>query len=348
MTFKKSIFLLALAPLFLLSTAKADYYYDCCPPEYCSPEFCAPCSSWVVYGEWLYWRARRCQLDIAFDGLPTTSADSSTGRVHSVEPSYDHGFRVGFQKYCGDLFLDAFYTYFRNDETLSVVNTDGLVGTRLIPFSSVITQGGFDLAIGKWDIDYDTVDILVGYQWNRKKCFHPYIFGGFKYASIDQKLRTTYSEPAELFTGDFDRIIQKLDMDAYGIDLGFGAKYSIFNCFNVFGRFSYDVLLGDFKRRFIYESFLVDTGETTRSIDLHDECWHSISVFNFLFGVGYEHLFTNCWCANLGISVGYEFHQWINQPDFLGILSASTMDQLDRHLQSLGFDGLFVRASLGF
>jgi hypothetical protein len=346
MTFKKSIFLLVVAPFLLLSTAKADYYYDCCPPEYCSPEFCAPCSSWVVYGEWLYWRARRCQLDFAFNGEPSGDPDSSTGRVHSVEPCYDHGFRVGFQRYCGDLFFDAFYTYFRNDEKHTVVNIDGLSGTHYL--NAVGGSQGFELARGKWDLDLRTVDILAGYQWSRKKCFHPYVFGGFKYASIDQELKSLYSDDVAI-TGDVYKVKQKIGMCAYGIDLGIGAKYSIFNFFNVFGRVSYDVLLGDFKRRFVYETS-ADGGATfEQNVNLHDECWYSVSVFNVLFGLGYEHLFNNCWCANLGVSVGYEFHQWINQPDFLEVVADFNDEStVDRHLQSLGFDGLFVRASLGF
>ena len=60
--------------------------------------------------------------------------------------------------------------------------------------------------------------------------------------------------------------------------------------------------------------------------------------------------FEGCLCANLGFSIGYEFHRYMGMPDFLEYTGESNglNHNFNLHLQSLGFDDLFVRASLGF
>ncbi len=326
----KKGFWILLLPLLFSFEARADFgnYGNCCP------QYCDSCDDWVVYGEWLYWRSRRCDLDYAVTGA---GAGTYTGNIHSVDQSYESGWRIGVQKYCGDFFYDLTYTYFRNDESNSK-NNPALSGTRIVDDITAVTQGLITDARGKWDLDYDVVDLLAGYGFCNTSCFQPYIFGGLKLAFIDQKFEALYIEGA-----NFDRVTQKIDMDAYGINLGVGANYNFCHCFNFFGRFSYDVLLGDFTRHYNYE-----TSANADAANFKDDCWRMLSVLNLSFGLGYDFAFSNCWCSNLGISLGYEFHQWVGQPDFIDFQSESGEVTFDRHLQSLGFDGLFLRLALNF
>ncbi len=83
--------------------------------------------------------------------------------------------------------------------------------------------------------------------------------------------------------------------------------------------------------------------------NLRDDCWRMVGVYNLSFGLGYNSSYFNC--MDIGISIGYEFHQWINHPDFLNFQAEAFTDTIvsfNYHTQDLGFDGLFVRLSLGF
>ena len=328
---RKIGFLVLLFPFLFSFEARGDGYYS----NDCYSEYCNPCKDWVVYGDWLYWRARRCDLDYAvieFDG------DLGMEGPFTVEPSYDHGFCAGIQKYCGDLFFDIFYTYFRTSATSSITGSSDdftILSTRCAPFESV------DAIKAKWCLDYDIVDVLIGYQLCNTNCFQSYYFGGFKCAFIDQKFKNYYIIPNQLQT-----LTQQVDMNAYGIDLGVGGSYNICNYLDFFVRTSYDVLLGNFSRRSVC---VVEPSDIDSNYK--DECWKMVSVFNLSFGLGYDCLFPYCFCSNLGFKIGYEFHQWIGQPGFLDFIPGGDGTRtvtLSRRIQSLGFDGLFVRLSLGF
>lgn len=342
MKIKKIIYGLILAQLLLLpkvEAARCETYSDNC---------CYTDPSWNVYADWLFWRARRSQLDFAFNGDPGVfGVKLPSGSVHAVEPSYDNGFRVGVQKYCGDLFFEGYYTYFRNEESKTAIALNGQSGTHVVDSLREVNQGNFQLSRGKWNLDYDSVDLLVGYQFNKGRCLRPYLFGGFKYASIDQELTSFYSEDVAV-TGEVDLVKEKIDMSAYGVDIGVGANFSFWSCFNLFAKVSYDALIGDFKRRFTY-NISSDGGATFfQDLNLNDQSWNSLSVFNLWFGLGFDRVFNQCWCSRLSLSIGYEFHQWINQLDFLEVQAESGENTFDRHLQSLGFDGLFIRFNVGF
>lgn len=311
---------------------------------------CRYSNEWSLNGEWLYWRARRCDLDYAVPSL-NYPPELFIGDVYEVTPSYDSGFRIGLQKNCGNLFFDAIYTYFRtsaSDSAYGVGPTEEGVHLSMTHFIDLENtgppQGEVGLAEGKWKLNYDVVEILAGYAIDHRRCLQSYVFGGFKFASIDQNLQSRYVE----VPGGFDQVIvvnEPINMNAYGVDIGVGAQYE-FCRLTCFGNFSYDALLGDIKRKFTYDGTF--NGSPGNLINLKDQCWRMVSVINVQFGIGYRHLFSNCWCGSATLALGYEFHQWINLPDFLEFQGAGGEITFDRHLQSLGFDGLFLRASLSF
>lgn len=320
---------------FLFSSVRAN---DCCPTPCCA--------EWKVYGDWIYWNTRRCQLDYAtpFDSIATTAI----GNVSSVCPGYESGFRVGISRECGNTFYDLFYTYYRPDASDTTTNVDGnLAGSRIVENFTALIPGTIALAKGKWNLDYDEVNLLMGYKLCSRPCVESYVVGGFKYASIDQDFESFYSETADITT-NVDKVKESIDLNAYGVNFGLKGKYTFCKCFNLFANASHDVLLGDFNRKFTYDTS-IDGGTTfTQSVNLKDESWCMLGVYNLAFGLGYDMSFKGCWCADLSFSVGYEFHQWVNTLDFLDYQNESQEITFDRHLQSLGFDGLFVQLSVGF
>ena len=347
MKIKKLVFMLLAATSVSGLGANQCYNDPCGYDAGCCPSFLDGVS---VYGDYLYWRARKCDLDYAMnynDGVDT----QFSGKVHGVRPDWDSGFRVGLAKECGCWSLDVNYLWFRNSSNDSVTNLDGfLAGTRLINNLTDIDQGAFQYAKGSWRLDYDLVNAVAGYHCCSCGCLDANIFGGFAYAHIDQKFTSLYSETTtvEGAANLYDQATQKWDMDAYGLTFGFKPVYHFNQCFDIFGSFSYSAFAADYERRFTYDQ--TDNGGVTvvRSVNLRDDCWRISSLVDLSVGLTYS--LNNMWdCGfDAALTVGYEFQQWLNNPGFLEFQAESGEFTFDRYQSDLGFDGLFIRLDLGF
>jgi len=303
-------------------------------------------SEWTLYADYLYWRTRRCDLDFALQ-YGGDSVQPIGRELYSVEPEYNSGYRIGVVRQCDCLFFDLAYTHFHDEQKNGVqsVLIDGVLdlSDTFLPTRTFVTPGGTStLAKSAWDLDYDVVDILAGYGLSNCGCLETYVFGGLKLAFIDQRLYTTYDREVVTLTFEPYSVKQTYDLDAYGIDLGIGANYTLCGCFNFYGRFYYDVLLGNIDRAFIQNPELT-TGVST--IDLRDTCWAAINVANLAFGVGYDYKFCGCCVNSLSISIGYEFHKWINLLDFYQF---NTEYSIENSSQGFGLDGLVIHFALGF
>ncbi|MCH9625176.1 MAG: hypothetical protein S4CHLAM123_03460 [Chlamydiales bacterium] len=297
-------------------------------------------SEWTLYADYLYWRARRCNLDFA---LQNGDATLPIGRdVYSVDPEYNSGYRVGVVRQCDCLYFDIAYTHFHDSETNSLIADSVAQVDRFLPTRSFDNPESATFAKGVWDFDYDIVDAVVGYGLSNCGCLETYVFGGLKLAFIDQRLYTTYN--AEIVTDTFElySVKQTYDLDAYGVDLGIGANYTLCGCFNFYGRFSYDVLLGNLDRKFIQNPEVIASVDV---VDLRDTCWAALNVANLAFGIGYDYKFCGCCVNSLSISIGYEFHKWINLPDFYQF---NTDYSVENSSQGFGLDGLVIHFALGF
>ncbi|GAB4230602.1 MAG: hypothetical protein Tsb0021_08740 [Chlamydiales bacterium] len=336
--------------LFALITAPlaAQYNENCMVScEECdSYECCDECLNWTVYGDWLYWRARRCQLDYAlpFDG------SNAIGRVSEVCPKYDNGFRIGVETKLCDAYFGIEYTRYKTDATSTLSNPNGgIAGTQLIDAYTQLSQGSIQLARGDWDLCLDQVDLRMGYQIASECDYEAKVFGGFKFAYIDQDFNSFYSANINPQSegNNLEYIKQQVKMDGYGLELGMCGSYNLCRCLNFIGLFSYDILAADFDRHYIYETMNVDEGAVLRA-NLRDSCWKLVSVINLAVGLRYDYQNLFCRDVDLSLSLGYEFHHWINYLGFMEHQNESGEVTVDRYSDNLGLDGLFLRASLSF
>lgn len=333
MMLKKLIILPALCTMLFCMQATGNEYYTSSYDEGC-------CSDWTVYADWLYWRVRNCNLDYA---LISDTDFTNYCDVRCVEPSYSNGYRVGIQQFDDCRYLEAFYTHLHSED-------DDSVGSQL---NGVITptrmwKGNprFGRAQSEYEIDYDVVDIVGGYAKNPCCNLQTYCFGGLKLAFIDQELNTKYTDSSNAII--LNR--QSIDMNAYGLDIGFGANYTIGNCLNLFGRFSYDLMAANYERDTIQNALLVTgvPGNSVESFSLDDNCWTSLNIVNLSFGIGYESNFCGCWVNSLAIYFGYEFHQYLDMLDFYSVEIGQVEPSFKRGNPAFGVDGLMLRVAVGF
>ena len=327
---KKLIVLPALCTMLFCIQAHGNEYYASSYNEGC-------CSDWTVYADWLYWKVRNCNLDYAFINDDDQNYYQD---VRSVEPSYSNGYRVGIQQFDGCRYLEAFYTHLHSeDEDITrstAINT--ITPTRVWKVLPTDTNRAESL----YEIDYDVADIVGGYVKNSCCNLQTYFFGGLKLVFIDQVLRNSYLDEG---TPRLTLSRQNIDMNAYGLDVGIGANYTIGNCLNLFGRFSYDFMAANYERT---TTQFVSNDANERTVDVVDNCWTSLNVANLSFGVGYESNFCGCWVNRLAIYFGYEFHQYLDMLDFYSFEIGSIEPSFKRGNPAFGLDGLMLRIAIGF
>ena len=342
---RSKFLMIQMVALFLGATLSADSYcgYD--------NSDCCDSNGLGVHADWIFWQARVCDLDFAvpFDGT------NAIGDVRKVDPDYEHGFRVGVDKTCGCWSFGGNYTYYRaraSGAFADLTNGD-IAGTRIVPDYSLLTQGTIHNASANWDMNFDTADIMMGYQILSCGCFEANLIGGVKLAYIDQNMNTTYSftTQGEGPVLNVDAIRQKIDMDAYGASLGFEPSYHLSRCMDLYGVFSYDALIGKFDRTFHYQTTSGANNPVVRA-NLRDDCWSWIGVANLVVGVRSKWDDMFCGKGSVIFSAGYEFHHWFDAAGFLGHQNVDNTNAnlitIDRCLKAMGFDGPFVRLEATF
>lgn len=327
---------------------------DCCNDwNFCDANFYAAV-------DWLYWKARRCDLDLAtINGVtPLTNllADIATpGRTVCLDHKYRSGVRVAAgMEWCSGFGFGFEYTYFNPNEHTRVA-VDGVADvvtlTRvpglLVPGVGARTVLGVD---GRFDLKLNLLDLLFTYKYGCNPCRDVRAFFGARLAWIDDRLLTTYSG-AIVTTGvplyELD-LFEKNNLNAYGLTVGGQVFQDLFCSLGVYLKAGFSVLYGsyDLQSRTRYVTTSVVT--PFPGYNVKDDCSCLLSTLDLAFGLGFK----GCefCCARWSLFVGYEFHNWFEYRDYLRPLTDATtlLNVYVRNKSDLGFDGLFVRLGVEF
>jgi len=359
MKIKKTLLALGLAALFTtpgpVQGGACDPCYDpcydpcntCC--DTCFDFDCNWCEGWSVYGDYLWMATRKNNLDFV---VPTTTTPTAIGGVAEVCPGYDSGFRVGIQKECDDVYFSGSYTWYQPRAHNQINGTAGqLAGTWNVEGFGNVENSEIVAARAAYKNDYNDFNLLIGYNYCISKCISGTFFGGFKGVVMRQNFDILYSATND-FSTDLDFIYLRNKLDAYGSEVGGGLTFKIFQCLDFFGNASLDVLVGKNQRDFRIDTSTDGGATTTEVANLRDDCTKMVGIYNFQFGFTYhlpDCLFRcGCWDLSADLSVGYEFHNWINASDFLKYTNESSEVTIDRSTDTFGMDALFARFAVSF
>lgn len=339
---------------------------DCCPANPSPAQCCQPCDPCRVncdqyccdlgvegWAEWLVWRVRKCDLDFA---VPFDESDFIIGNTRAVEMDWNSGGRWGLFKNFDCFQVGAKYARITLKNHKNSIDENGnLAATRLGEDNQFTTNGAIEYAYGRYDISYDVVDAEAAYVKEECDGFGARLFGGFRYARIVQDYRTRYSSNSNdpqgtrtipftnIFISNFDGVTQHVEMVGYGIYLG-GSGYKDLACgFGVFGKASVGALIGHFDRSYKHEGHGIGVSSFTTNTYLKDNCNRLVN--NLELAAGFQYRMEGICGNDLVIKVGYEFSHWYNTQDFMMVFGGEDA-AFDRHIDSLGFDGMTLKLEI--
>lgn len=157
-----------------------------------------------------------------------------------------------------------------------------------------------------WKLDYDTIDLVLGYNWSPTSCFVVRPYFGLRGAQIDQKVNL-FSENGSLSQFSKTQRHNKQDYTSMGPLLGVKGNWGMACGFSVYASAACSVLYGKFHVK------LQNLSQLKRGVALScakrrlDGC---TTVADLAFGIQYEKCCFDK--TRLILSLGVEHHQYFN------------------------------------
>jgi Legionella pneumophila major outer membrane protein precursor len=278
---------------------------------------------------------------------PTIAAADLHPRILEAQYGRDSGLRVGV----GYQFADCWdatwnYTYFfTNGAAATEATADNpvrLTQSALFSLAMPLPATGGDFAFGS-SLNFQLHDLEFGRWINLDKSVALRLFGGFRWAMIDQKLAQSWHDALNEFpNGDVfsstGASLGVIDMEGFGIRLGSEARWKLPAGFSLFGKGSASVLAGHFH----YAVDAIDTQiraivdfppqQTTTALTYRGSTTQAVPVLEAAVGAAWTYY-------QLEVSAGYELSAWFNMANRYAFTGGAPVSN------DLLLDGLFLRVA---
>ena len=312
--FKRIQLVLAALSLTVVGQAHGDYDNsltdqecgDCCS---CQP---ACCGNGFISAGLLYWRPFVGGIDECGSGNVSESIASDgrvisrfNGRARNPDFDWDPGFRIGagYEFACSNWDVAVFYTYFRSrSHDSNSPDSD----------SSSSDSYRFDNRENRlrWNINFDLIDVVAGYEADVGSCFMFRPFIGLRGARIDQKVHRGHFQSSD---GYFSRSRDHFGGRNHEKFSGLGPLLGIEADWNIGCGFQ---LYANASTSWLYGKFHVRLNEVDNFEYLDNFCHISknldANLANFDAGLGVR--WETCFCGDiqLMLQLGFEHHQYFN------------------------------------
>jgi hypothetical protein len=284
-------------------------------------------------GEYLLVQPRRNALDFAVISPNTNLAPG--GEVYSLNWETRSSFRMGFGYQLPDepWQIGITYTYVHSAQNRSLVAPDGG-----ILYATLTRGGGVDdvlTADGSTNLDFNVIDL----EASRLICVSPHldvkVFGGGRFAWIDQKLIAVYNGGSAGAIND--TVSSPVYFNGGGLTAGAQAFWKIYQGLGLYGRVRTSLLTGQFR------NFLTETNNNGAEpiVDVSERYRQVVPVTEIGMGLGYQG-------DHLLFSVGYELQNWFDMVNSLDFPSGSNIGKPGRRVSDLSLDALSVQLGLLF
>jgi hypothetical protein len=287
------------------------------------------CPGWLVSVDYLNWDVRQRGTDFAI--TTDDKADTSVrGSVHHLDMDRNSGVRtsLGYRTSSGwELALG--YTYFQTDGVASV-GINGFPEAMWATRSHPIRNEEALTADASGEFTYNVFDVEARYPLVRSCPVTVQIFGGLRWADIDQALRVAYNG-SDFNDGQFSDVSS---MTAFGLRLGAESQWHLTSSWSLFGNAAGSILYGRFHTALLE----TEVASTDTIVDVRDDYDQAVPVIEAAVGVAWNR-------GPWEIRGGYELANWFNLADRSMFPSLDHEGAYTPQSQDVLLDGLFVRFS---
>ena len=289
-------------------------------------------SGFHASADWLNWKARRSGMDCVI--VDPNAADGNV-QGDQVDLNYDrgNGARVVLGYDLGSRWdVSLGYQTFSTNDQLQVTQPAGgeLWGTRLHPRSPMWAQPTSVAA--RATLDYDVLDLMLSRQFAMDSCqrIDFTLFGGFRYAMIDQTLNINYVDSV----GDTANISSPTKLDGYGIRAGGQLDWNVRGGFSLFGKGAVSVLAA--RVATTYTQTDVEGGVANNLVDVSGTSYQAVPVIETALGMSYQR-------GPWEVAFGYEMAFWANAGERRDFVDDVAPQKFSDASNDLIFDGFFLR-----
>lgn len=188
-------------------------------------------------------------------------------------------------------------------------------------------------------LGYSVTDVEVGYTFEAGESLDVRLFGGLRFADIDQDAKIRYDGV------DFDNseIDISRDFTGYGLRMGGQADLTLGGGFSLFGRAAGSLLLGDIGASL--EERDDNDVDLIASLDREIDS-RVIPVVELAAGLAWENSLSDR--ATLRLAAGYELQNWFNIVDSVRFVDNAGTGVLTEDMGDLSLEGVFINVGLFF
>lgn len=284
-----------------------------CPPPICPPccyESCyepcvvpcqQPCTCFCVWADLLYWRSALGGLETEFgpatitktldsDNIPTTRTHES-----DEDPDFDWkaGFRLGaaYDAACWDLTFAAYWTHIHGGANW----VNGCASN------------------GSWKMEYDTLDFIVGRQYDVGCCITLTPYLGVRWAHVHQNLGLHIETPFTNNGSEGVIVSTREDQDkfwGYGPEGGLAGTYALPCNFSLYADATALAYYGKADTDYDHSDVFPTSVELFQAHQKQHDCWLAL---DFAIGLRWE----QDWCCKLfALQLGFEQHRILDFNNF--------------------------------
>lgn len=295
--------------------------------------------------EWLFWKAEQAELD---EAVPCDGS-CAVGKVYVIDAEEERGTVVGESLLEESTMLGEEQTLYEEEEFVSEVDLEGDLDAALVLDDTWTADNG-EVALSRadWDPEFRVIDLNASQYVLIRGPFQGQLQAGFKYALANQPIGTFSSKSFAAATpsGGIGLARQRMDMNAYGANLGLKGGLAVTRRVKLVGRFLYSPMIANYDQHVFYAVPEGGLAADTDYVPLSQESTRLVSVFDLRMGV--EMSLYSSDVRETTLSFGYEFQNWVNHPAFVTGTNDSGAVLFDRHMGDFAFDGVSAAAIFRF
>jgi hypothetical protein len=281
--------------------------------------------------EYLLLQPRRRAFDYAI--VSPTSSGIPQGNIASLQWDTESGVRAGGgYRLPGDGWeIGAYYTYFHSNASQSATAPAGGVLFTTLTHPGSVEEAA--TATADSGLNYQLLDVEVGRTFPIGESCSVRLFGGGRFAWINQSLNAVYNG----IDANIAVVSSPIDFDGAGLRLGGEGRWNVGWGFSLFARGSGSLLVGDFRTSLVETN---DNGATT-NVNVTDNFEKMVPVLEVGIGIGWQY-------RNFQASAAYEMANWFGMVDSPDFADDVAQGKLIRRTSDLNIEGLRVQLGISF